>query len=57
MWTADCIYCKKPIKDQEPCYCVYSGMTKLGYHHVGCQKDTVPQKPFGHVTEEDGELD
>lgn len=56
MWFATCVYCKKPILEFEPCYPVYTGGKHKEYRHPHCYEEK-KEKPFGHVTEKDGELD
>lgn len=60
MWSVDCIYCEKEIKDNEACYPVHSQGVKR-YRHVHCYPKVVEQPkdyvPFGHVIDQYGELE
>ena len=58
MWNSVCVYCKKIIKDREPCYPIYSDGEKR-YRHINCFPDYKDKEPvpFGNVLDLTGELD
>jgi hypothetical protein len=60
MFHATCIYCKKDLKECEPCYPVYNGVVK-GYRHINCYAtqdlEYQDEIPFGEVVDTNGGLD